>query len=109
MDESNIDKNGRSDLSTLEEKLLKQTQERQEYMTKLKEWLDGARLWHNSCRRIPTNISSSNSNIMDNILEQYTTLSQTNLLHQHFQNILLTTYLNNVYRNDQNSGFTSSE
>lgn len=108
MDDSSINENDKRDFSTSEEKLLKQTQDRQEYMMKLKEWLDGARLWHfNLCGRIPSNISSSNSNFMDSVLEQYTSLSQANRLHQHFQNVLYTSYLNSVNRNIQNSRITS--
>lgn len=98
-----------SDGNNLDEKWLKQNQERQEYMKKLKKWLDDARLWHyNFCARIPSNsIPSSSSNIAENVLQQYASLAQTNLLHQHFQNFLLNS--NNFNRNNQSTGFNTSE
>lgn len=110
-----VDKDLGSDISseriTAEEKLLTQTRERQEYMMRLKKWLDDARLWHyNLCARIPTSsLPSSNHNIVESVLRQYATLSQTNLLHQHFQNILLNTYSNNLNRNIQSTVFNTSE
>lgn len=109
--EEDIGKNNKSEKTTAEEKWLKQHQERQEYMTKLKQWLDDARLWHyNLCARNPANnIPSSNQNIADSILRQYASLSQTNLLHQHFRNILLNNYTNNVNSNVQTPVFNRSE
>lgn len=108
MDENDTNENT-NEGTTSENKLLKQSEERQEYMMKLQKWLDDARLWHyNICARIPTNnVPTSNANIMDNILRQYSTL-QTNLLHQHLQNILLNSYSNNFNRNVQSS-FNASE
>lgn len=104
--EENIDENNTTEYNTVEEKLLKQTRERQEYMLKLKKWLDDARLWHyNFCARIPSSTSSANPNIVDSVLRQYTSLSQTNLLHQHFQNVLL----NNYNRNIQTPVFNASK
>lgn len=110
MGDNDTNVNNRSDHNTAEEKLVEQTRERKEYMTKLRKWLDDARLWHYGlCSRIPANnVPGSNFNIMDSILRQYTTLSQTNMLHQHFQNVLLNTYSNNLNRTTQNSGFMAS-
>lgn len=110
MGDNNTNVNNRSDHNTAEEKWLEQTQKRKEYMTKLRKWLDDARLWHYGlCARNPANNTPGTSlNIMDSILQQYTTLSQTNLLHQHFQNVLLNTYSNNLSSTTQNSGFMAS-
>lgn len=109
MEENDLRENT-NESNTSEEKLLKQSQDRQEYMMKLKKWLDDARLWHyNICARSSTNnVPTANFNIMENILRQYSTLSQTNLLHQHFQNVLLNSYSNTFNRNVQHS-FNASE
>lgn len=105
----NLSENNITRQKDVDEKLLKQTKERQEYMMKLKEWLDDARLWHyNFCSRLPkSNIPSSNPNIVDNILQQYASLSQTNVIHQHFQNVLLNNY--NLNRNNPTSVFNLSK
>lgn len=108
MDDNNLNIH-KSEGNISEEKWLKQNRERQEYVKKLKKWLDDARLWHyNLCARIPTNsLPNSNSNIADSVL-QYVSQSQTNLLHQYFQNVLFSRY-NNLDRNIQTSDFNASK
>lgn len=81
----NTNKDCREALLT-EEKFREQNNERQEYMVKLKKWLDDARLWHFSVySRLPFN-TINNENLAQQYI-QYSSLTQiNNEWNRHLQN-----------------------
>ncbi|KAJ8933032.1 hypothetical protein NQ314_014272 [Rhamnusium bicolor] len=76
-----------------EETWAKRKCEREEYLEKLKKWLDDARLWHyNICCGFPNSNESNSDNSLQQQQQQisniYATLAQVNLWNENLQNAM---------------------
>ncbi|CAH1153390.1 unnamed protein product [Phaedon cochleariae] len=99
MVESDTFENKQNDTQAEDDVRRKEKMEREEYMEKLKKWLDDARLWHyNICAGLPVH-SGDNSTIPDDTIHQvpnvYANLTHLNLWNQNAQNLFQQRFLFN--------------